>query len=484
MKKISLLLLALGSSLGAFAQETVQQVPDGPWSLMEAVEYAWNNNIQVQQSQLQVETGEINYLQSKLNRVPSLNGQATHSYAFGRSIDPFTNQFTTDPIRFNNFSLFSSVDIFAGFQVHNQIKARYALLQAARDDARSAKNMVGLQVTNAYLQVLLNQELASIARLQVQTSQQQRERTQRLVEAGSLPQANLYDVESQLATDEVTSINADNNLEIARLSLLQALQLPATQQIEIEPIEVDMSGLALTTTSAEEIYNIALTNQPEIQAAQNRQKGSLFSLQAAKGTMYPTLSVSGNITTQYSSIGADQQFFNDGTVEVEIGYLQNDPAQKVFSTQPNTQVIVSEIPFRRQIDFNRRENISFNLNIPIFNNYQARSQVGLAKIETRNADLQLISAKNELRTSIEQSYADARAAAKRYAALEKQVAALELAFRNAETRRDVGAISTYDYTFAKNNLDSARAELSQAKYTYVFRLKVLDFYMGNPLSFE
>lgn len=483
MKRISLLLLFACTSLATYAQQA-QPVPLGPWSLQEAVEYAWSNNIQVEQSKLQVESSEINYLQNKLNRLPTLNGQATHSYAFGRSIDPFTNQFTTDPIRFNNFSLFSSVDIFAGFQVHNQIKARYALLEAARQDARSVRNIVGLQVTDAYLQVLLNKELADIAQLQVTTSQQQRERTQKLVEAGSLPQANLYDVESQLATDEVTAINAENNLELARLNLLQALQLPATENLEIEPIEVDMSGLALTTTSPQEIYAIALSNQPEIRAAENRQEGSRYGLQAAKGGLYPRISVSGNITTQYSSIGADQTFVTGEFEEIETGYLQSDPSQKVISLVPTNQVIVSEIPFMDQIDFNRRENISINLNIPIFNNYQARSQVGLAKIERRNADLELIQAKNQLRTSIEQSYADARAAAKRYAALEKQVEALELAFRNAETRRDVGAISTYDYTFAKNNLDRARAELSQAKYTYVFRLKVLDFYLGNPLSFE
>ncbi|MBW3545866.1 MAG: TolC family protein [Bacteroidetes bacterium] len=270
----------------------------------------------------------------------------------------------------------------------------------------------------------------------------------------------------------------------AAAPILQALQLPATENLEIEPIEVDMSGLALTTTSPQEIYAIALSNQPEIRAAENRQEGSRYGLQAAKGGLYPRISVSGNITTQYSSIGADQTFVTGEFEEIETGYLQSDPSQKVISLVPTNQVIVSEIPFMDQIDFNRRENISINLNIPIFNNYQARSQVGLAKIERRNADLELIQAKNQLRTSIEQSYADARAAAKRYAALEKQVEALELAFRNAETRRDVGAISTYDYTFAKNNLDQARAELSQAKYTYVFRLKVLDFYLGNPLSFE
>lgn len=482
MRRFTLLLLLLFTGVTAYAQQTAPT--ERSWSLQEAVEYAWNNNIEVQQSQLQIESSEINYLQSKLNRLPTLNGQATHSYAFGRSIDPFTNSYTTDPIRYNNFSLFSSVDIFAGFQVHNQIKARYAALQAARDDARSAKNIVGLQVTDAYLQILLNKELAEIAQLQVQTSREQLERTRILVEAGSAPQANLYDVESQLASDEVVAVNAENNLEIARLALLQTLQLPAGQAIEVEPIAVDMSGLALTTTSPQEIYAAALENQPQIQAAQRRQTGAKYGLLAAKGTLYPRLILSGSITTQYSSIGADQQFGGVVYEDVPSGYIQGDQSQVVVLRVPRQQIIVNEIPFMDQIDFNRRENISFNLNIPIFNNYQARGQVGLAKIQYRNADLELAREKNQLRTSIEQSYADARAAAKRYAALQKQVASLELAFRNAETRRDVGAISTYDYTFAKNNLDRARAELSQAKYTYVFRLKVLDFYMGNPLSFE
>jgi outer membrane protein len=487
MKRYYLLLVLLFSGLVVHAQQAEDAQPatlGDRISLQEAVDYAWRNNIQVRQSQLQVQASEINYLQSKMMRLPTLNGQAAHSYAFGRSIDPFTNQFTTDPIRYNSFSVFSSVDVFAGFQAHNQIKARYAELEADRQEALNAKNIVGLQVTDAYLQVLLTQELAAIAELQVNTSQEQLNRTRIQVEAGALPQANLYDIESQLAADEVTSVNAVNNLELAKLNLLQSLQLPGGQNVEVEQIEIDMSGLQLTTTSPQEIYAIALENQPQIRAAYERQDATQYSLQAAKGALYPRISVSGNITTQYSSIGTERDILTlPDFVETEAGYVRGTD-QVVVIRQPNTQIIVNEIPFFDQLDLNRRENLSINLNIPVFNNYQARSQVGLARIQNRSADLELERVKNQLRTSIEQSYADARAAAKRYEALQKQVASLELAFKNAELRREVGSISTYDFTFAKNNLDRARAELAQAKYNYVFSLKVIDFYLGNPLTLD
>lgn len=481
MKKITVLLLLciLGGNLQA--QEALPA--DGRWSLQEAVNYAWRHNIQVQQSQLQIESSEINYLQSKMERLPTLNGQASHSYAFGRSIDPFTNQFTTDPIRYNSFGLASSVAVFNGFAILNQIKSQYAVLEAAREEARSARNIVGLQVTDAYLQVLLAQELAEIARLQVLASEELLESTRIQVEAGALPQANLYDVESQLAADEVNAVTATNNLELAKLSLLQGLQLPSSQTIDVEPIAIDMTGLQLTTTSPEEIYLIALEAQPEIEAARSRLVAGKYDVLAAKGSLYPSLTLSGNLSTQYSSIGTERDFVTT-LVEQELGFLRSDPTEAVIIRVPQSEAVVSEIPFMDQLDINRRENVSLNLNIPIFNNYRARARVGLAKIQAKNADLELDRAKNQLRVSIEQAYADARAAAKRYAALQKQVASLELTFENAETRRSVGAISTYDYTFAKNNLDRARAELLQAKYTYAFRLKVLDFYMGNPLSFE
>ena len=479
MKKITLLLLFLLGNTALFAQQNA--ATDGSWTLQEAIKYAWDNNIQVRQSQLQVESSEINYLQSKMSRLPTLNGEASHGYAFGRTIDPRTNQFTEDPFQFNRFGLFSSVNIFGGFQIHNQIKARYAQVEAARDDARSAKNIVGLQVTNAYLQVLLNKELAAIASLQTETSREQLERTRILVEAGSLPQANLYDIESQLATDEVAAVNAENNLEIARLNLLQALQLPAGQTIEIEPVAVDMSGLELTSTSPQEIFAIAIENQPEIKAARHRQLSSKYNLQATRGALYPILSLNGNYGSQYSSKGVERVFF-DEQVEEQIGVVNRDPNMPVYTYFQASAI--RNLPFMEQLDLNKSGNISLNLTVPIFNNYRSRSQVVLARIQHRTADLELANEMNQLRVSIEQSYADARAAAKRYAALQKQVESLELAFRNAETRRDVGAISSYDYIFAKNNLDRARAELSQAKYTYVFRLKVLDFYLGNPLSIE
>ncbi|AHM63663.1 outer membrane efflux protein [Flammeovirgaceae bacterium 311] len=487
MTRYFLLLVLFFTGPVVHAQQPAEQAPadlGSRISLQEAVEYAWRNNIQIRQSQLQVQASEIDYLQSRLVRLPSLNGQAAHSYAFGRTIDPFTNQFTTDPIRYNRFSVFSSVDIFAGFQALNQIKSRYAELEATRQDAAEARNIVGLQVTDAYLQVLLNQELASISQLQVATSQEQLNRTRIQVDAGSLPQANLYDVDSQLAADEVSAVNAENNLELAKLNLLQTLQLPGGQNVEVEPIEIDMSGLQLTITSPEEIYAIAVENQPQIRAAYNRQDATQYSLQAAKGSLMPSLSLSGNITTQYSSIGTERDILTlPDFIETEAGYVQGTD-QVVIIRQPSTQVVVNEIPFWDQLDLNRQQNVSLNLDIPIFNNYQARRQVGLARIQNRSADLELERVKNQLRTSIEQSYADARAAAKRYAALQKQVESLELAFRNAEIRREVGSISTYDFTFAKNNLDRARAELAQAKYTYVFSLKVIDFYLGNPLTQE
>lgn len=455
---------------------------DNVLSLQEAIEIAVKNNIQVQQAGLDVEANSISYNQSKLGRYPTLNGQASHSYAFGRSIDPFTNSFTNDPIRSNNFGLFAEVTLFNGLARNNQIKQNLKAVEASQKGMEATENDVMLSVTNAYLQVLLNRELLEVARLQLATSEAQLGRTKRLVEAGALAMANQLELEAQVATDKLQVVNAENNLALSKVSLLQALQLPANQTFEVEEVPVDITEVALVQMNPEAIYEEALTNQPVITSAELQEESAEYGVAAAKGSLYPRLSLSGNIFTQYSSIGTESDAFVSDVFFVS-GYFQSNPNEAVEFPIPQRDFVVTEIPFWDQLDFNRRENLALNLNIPIFNGYQARASVGQAKVQQRRAELALENAKIQLRTNIEQAYANARAAAARYRALEEQVRSLDLSFKNVEKRYELKAANVVEYNIAKNNLDRARADLAQAKYNYIFATKVIDFYLGKTISF-
>jgi outer membrane protein len=449
------------------------------WSLSRCITHAHENNIQIKQAYLNAELANANLWQAKASTLPTLNGNASHAYNYGRTIDPFTNQFATDLIRSNNFALSSNFNLFSGFQNFNQVRQSQLEFLAARYDAERTANDISLNIATAYLQILFAEELLIIAENQVNITQQQVERSKKLVEAGALARGGLLEVEAQLATEDLQLVNARNQLDLSVLTLKQLLDLPPGTPFNIERPVLNMPTGNLLSLSPEVISAHAQTIMPEIRSAELRVRSSQKSLLTARGGASPRLFLSGSLGTGFSGLRqrvVDLQLMGIQT----IGQTQG--GENVFA--PLISPVFERIPFNEQINDNFNQSFGFFLTVPIFNGLQTRTTISRAKIARYNAEYHLQLAELQLNRNVQQAYADAVAAFKRHAATERALDALRESFKYAEQRFNVGALNALDYNNAKNRLVSAESDKLQAKYDYIFKLKVLDFYQGKPLTLE
>ncbi|MDQ3191848.1 MAG: TolC family protein [Bacteroidota bacterium] len=450
------------------------------WDLKKCIDYALENNLQVKQAVLNTELANANSWQNKANTLPTINANASHAYNFGRTIDPFTNQFADDLIRSNNFSVSSGLNLFSGFQNFNSVQQGQLEYQASRHDADKIRNDIALSIATAYLQILFSEELLQIANNQVSITTQQVARTKRLVEAGTLARGSLLEVEAQLATEELQAVNAQNQLDMAYLSLRQFLALPINQELIIVKPVLELPVGEILNVTPEAIYVYASTAMPEIKSAQARLRSSDKGLAIAKGGISPRIFVNGALGTGYS--GLRQRIVNvEQNGFQTIGYTASTE-EAVLA--PLFTPVFEPIPFNDQINENFNKSIGFFMSIPIFNGLQTKTAISRAKIARYNAQYNLEIAELQLNRTVTQAHADAVASLKKYAATERALSALKESFKYAEQRFNVGMINAIEYNNAKNRLVNAESDLLQAKYDYIFKLKVLDFYQGKPLVLE
>lgn len=429
---------------GLFAQKI--------WNLEDCINYAFENNISVKQSYLDVELKEINQLETKLGMLPNLNASASHYLGWGRSIDLATYEFADQQTQQTYFDISTSVTLFNGFQKINTMKQQRYDYLASKYNSDKIKNNIAISVAGAYLQILFSSELTNSARNQVEVSRQQVERTQKLVEAGTLAQGSLLEIQAQLATEEVSLIQAENQLNLAMLDLLQLLELEAGTDMQIEIPNLDITKIT-EILPVEYIYNVALDSKPEIKSAEMDYESSKYALAIARGSRSPSLSLRGNFGSSYS----------DQITDMTTGKLKS---------------------FDDQLRDNRNTTLTFNLSIPIFNGYQASSNIKRSKLSVINADYNLQLAKNTLRKNIETSYTDALASYKTYVAREKSLKSLQESFNYTDQKFNVGMVNAIDYNVAKNQMIKAESELLSAKFDYIFKLKLLDFYLEKPLTLK
>lgn len=471
-----------------FAQKDVSQ-PSNTFSLEDCIRIALETNPQIKQSEIIVQTNGNTYAQSKWQRWPSVNFSASQGFRSGRNIDPFTNQFVQQNVNSNNYQLGGQVTLFSGFQISNNIKFNNANYQASAKDLESARNDIMLNVALSYLQVITNEELIEVARRQVEASQLQVDRTAKLVEAGTLAESNLLDLKAQLANDELTLVNAENNLETAKLNLKQYMNMPGSEVINVVKIPVKDPTLQAYDATIQEIYETALSNLPQMKAANLRIEASKINVDLAKGAGMPTLTLNGGIYTAFSSAAPKQRFVGDGSGSSTSDVIsQTDYVMVNNQKLPLVQRITTpngslqNFKYFNQLDFNRNSAINLNLSIPIFSNFRTKYNVANAKLQQKTYEYQAQQVQLTIRKNVEQAYIDMTNAAKRYSATANQVRALQETFRVSQVRFDVGAINSVEYNIAKANLDRANGNLVQTKYDYVFRTKILDFYMNRPLS--
>ncbi|MBN8653459.1 MAG: TolC family protein [Cytophagales bacterium] len=444
MKKLLLCCILLVTAWAAHAQE--KKV----WTLQECVDYALKNNLNVKTNLLNAETSKVNLDQSKFQMLPTLNGGGSYGYNWGRNIDPTTNQFETERINSINFQASSSLLLFNGFRLFNNYKQSVTDNEAAAEDFIKAKNDVIINVVTLYTTVIFNKELLSNAQSQLTTTTQQLERTRKLAEAGSVPRGNVLDLDAQQASNELNVITNENAVNLSILRLKQALQIPGSQTMDIEVPELSVADGTIDET-AEQIYEKALTAMPEVRSARLKLQSSLFAFKSARGSYFPRLSVNGNLFTNYSSRLDDL---------APGGYSRGE-----------------------QLNDNLAQSASLQLQIPIFNGYQTRASVKRSYFNTQQAEINLTSAENTLRQAVETSYNDASASSKTYQSALRLVNAREEAFRMLKQRYDNGAANFVEYQTAENALFQAKSDLVRAKYDFIFKKKVLDFYQGKPIEF-
>jgi len=450
------------------------------WTLDQCIEYAYEHNIQVQQNIINMRLAEQDLKASKYNVLPNLNGSASHIYNFGQTIDPFTNTFATTQVRSNQFALSSSLTLFDGFQNVNNIKVNQAQLDANKYDLESIKNDIALNIANAYLQILFNQELAKNAANQMEVTKIQVERIEKQVKAGALPEGNLQEIQSQLATEELQLVNAENQLKLSKINLTQLLNLNQYKNFEV--VEPDLENLEGNSELINPgvLFENAVDIMPEVKRAEFNYFAAEKSTSLAKGRYYPTLNLTGSVGSGYS--GANQELVGVNSLGLQPNGNVTTTGDQVLT--PTFNSVFDDKPFTDQLDDNFNTSVGFRLSIPLFNGLNSRTNVQKAKLNMENAQLNLENTKLQLRQNIESAHAEAVAALKRYNAAKKSVKALETSFEYTTQRFAVGLLNTFDFNNEKNRLNNARSELLQAKYEYIFKTKVLDFYRGQALTFN
>ena len=443
MKKILILIfICLLSSGGLiFSQNKV-------WSLEECIKYAIENNIQIKQQGIQNQVQKNSLDLAKFQLLPNLNGQASHSYSFGRALDQNTYQFFNQTLQSDYFYLGGAMPVFNGLQYYNAIQKNKYQVLASQQDLQNISDNVALNVALSYLQILLNKELVTANQNQLDISLQQIEKTRKMVDAGSVAKGNLLEIESQAAQEELSLITQKNLLETSVLVLTQLLELKTPSGFEIIVPEINIDPNAIVSGNIDDIYAIAEKNRPEIKSSELNLTASEFALKMAKGSRSPVISLNYSLNSRYT-------------------YLSNVPGIQSFSNQ---------------LKNNKNSGIGLSINIPILNGWQVNKSISNSKLNVETSKYNLEGTQKQLYKNIQQAYTDAVAALKKFNVSLKAIASTEESFRYTEQKFNVGMVTPVDYNAAKTLLLKAQSDMTQAKYEFIFKTKVLDFYKGIPLT--
>lgn len=442
MKQTILFISLLLISIGGRAQER--------WNLRRCIDYAIEHNINIRRTANAVEQSAVEANTAKWARLPNLNGSAGQSWNWGRSQTAVKNEDTGDystvfvntSSNGTNLNLSTSIPLFTGLQLPNQYALAKLNLKAATADLAKAQEDIAINVASAYLQVLFNQELQQVAESQVELSLQQQARISRLAEMGKASQAEVAEAKARVAQDRMTAVQARNNYDLALLDLSQLIELESPEGFLLESPDVAFELQPLTPP--DDIYQTALQNKPAIQAAQYRLEGSKHSIRIAQSAYYPQLNLNGSLGTNY------------------------------YSTINRT--------FKQQMGDNFNKYVGLSLSVPIFNRFSTRNRVRTARLQRDNYALQLTESKKTLYKEIQQAWYNAVAAESKYSSSHAAANAGAESFRLMSEKYENGRANAVEYNEAKQNLMRAQSDELQAKYEYLFRSKILDFYKGESIE--
>ena len=481
LRLISLLLL---TTIGLQAQTKLSGADDSEtYSLTECIDYALSHNITLRQTELGVENSLIGLQQSNASVLPTMNGQFSLNSNFGRNVDPFSNDVVTNAIGTNSIGASANMTLYNGYRIKNTISRSELDLEAARLDVATQKNNISLQIAVSYLNVLSAEDMIEVAIQNVTVTRLQLDRTQKLVNAGSLAETNIFNLNAQVANDELNLVNAQNAYQSALLTLKQNMNLASERQIRVSRVNVPSPALQIYPETPTEVYEAALNYLPEVQSSEIREQMAEKNIQIAKAVGQPTVRANVSWGSAYSTVAKN-------IIQGAPTY-QQIPVSAEFEGQtipfvinfPQQNITTESIGYFNQIGNNQNVNAGVSVQIPIFNGYNKKYQVQSAQIQKMQSELSTENTKVLIRQNIDQAYINMLNAAKSYSANSVQVEALQQAFEAAEASYSAGASNFVDYNLAKTNLDRALANQIQSKYDYVFKIKILDFYQNKPLEF-
>jgi len=443
-------------------------------NLDESIRIALDNNLDFQSFKLSEKRSNVNFNRSKSNLLPNIYGNYNLGVSNGRSIDPFTNQYINQELTFSNAGIGLNLTVFNGFRTLNQIKQTRLNLQASQMEVEEARQNLILYVTLAYLQVLNNKDLVKLAKNRLETTNEQVNRLRTLYNEEVGNPADFTDIQGQSAIDRTNLIQAQNSLRASLLNLAQLLNVEFEINVKDIVIKNEFEIYPLTP---QQIYNEALDNLATFKARELRIEAAKKGVHVARSSYLPTISIFSQLNTNYSS--AAQIFLETGTSRVETGELIVIDGQEIPVVTDMPVFASQSIPYNEQFINNLNSLIGVSINIPILNGFEIRNNVAIEKINLEESKLALENVKLQFRQSIVQAYNDMNEVFSRFEILNEQVKAYEESFRINEIRFNSGISTIVEYTISKNNLDNARINLANAKYEYLLRVKIIEYYKGN-----
>lgn len=418
------------------------------WTLKKCIDYAIEHNLTIKQQEASAEQSKIELSTAKNSRLPDLNGSASHSFSFGRSLQA-DNTYNSINTQNTGFSLSTSVPLFTGLQIPNNIALSKLNLQAALEDLNAAKENVSIQVASSYLQVLFNDELARVAHEQVNLSREMLVQREAYFRNGKASESELYEAKSRVAQDELSAVQADNDYQLALLDLSQLLELPSPDGFAIVSPQTDAVENLGTPLPPAEIYADALLIKPVIKAAQYRLEGAQKSIRIAQSAYYPQLSLGAGLSTNYYKMSG-----------------------------------MDNAGFGSQLRDNFSQYVGLTLSIPIFNRLATRNRVRSARIQQTTLGWQLEDSKKTLYKEIQQAYYNTLSAQTQYTSSRTAAEAAKASFDLMKERYLNGKANATEFNESRTAWMRAVSDQLQAKYNYIFRFKILDFYRGVPLELK
>lgn len=449
------------------------------WSLLECVELALEKNITIKQNELNYANAELDKIAAFASFFPNVNASANHSWNIGLNQNITTGLLENVTTQFSSGGVNLGVDIYKGKQNFNQLHRANLALLASQYQLADISDDISLLVANGFLQIMFNKEILGVQQAQLEVSKAELSRSKELIKAGAITVGDIYELEANIATQEQTTVQANNNLRLAKINLAQLLLITDYENFDIEMVDLDIPISTILDQSPKAVYEKALTFRNDIKLAETNVAIAEADLKLAKGGLQPSLRAFYSYSTRLSY--ADRIRGTGEFNDVPIGFVRS--TGEVVNTRVEGREVIDPLPIADQLGLNDGHNFGIQLSIPIFNAFGAKNNVKRNKINLARSEVVKEQQQLDLETSINQAYNDARGAEKFYVAAQSTTEARELTYLNAQKRFNAGVLDSFNFSQIKQRYEAAVSDQVRAKYDYIFKLKVLEFFFGIPLEF-